>query len=46
MFHSIFFNQALLGNTAAQAESQLHSLEQAAGDIDLYFNADKTEFMF
>ena len=35
----------LLANTSAQAESLLHSLEQAAGGIDLHMNADKTKFM-
>ena len=34
---------ALLANTPTQAESQLHSLEQAAGGIVLHGNADKTE---
>ena len=36
---------ALLANTPAQAESLLHSLEQAAGGIGLHVNRDKTEFM-
>ena len=36
---------ALLENTSSQAESLLHSLEQAAGDIGFYMNSDKTEFM-
>ena len=36
---------ALLANTPTQAESLLHSLEQAEGGIDLYVNADKTEYM-
>ena len=36
----------LLANTPVQAESQLHSMEQAAGDIGLYMNSDKAEFMF
>ena len=36
---------ALLANTPAQSESLLHTLEQAAGDIGLHVNADKTEFM-
>ena len=35
----------LLANTPAQAKSLLHSLERAAGGIDLYVNADKTEYM-
>ena len=34
-----------LANTPAQAESQLHSLEWAAGSIGLHVNADKTECM-
>ena len=33
---------ALFANTPTQANSQLHSLEQAAGDIGLYMNANKT----
>ena len=36
---------AHLANTLAQAESLLHSLEQAAGDIGLHVNANKIEFM-
>ena len=32
---------ALLRSTPAQAESLLHSLEQAAGDIGLYMKANK-----
>ena len=36
---------ALLANTPTQAESLLHSLEQAAGDIGLYMNTNKTEYM-
>ena len=36
---------ALLANTAAPAESLLHSLEQAADGIGLYVKADKIEFM-
>ena len=35
----------LLSNTAAQVESLLHSLEQAARDSGLYVNLDKTELM-
>ena len=31
-------------NTPAQAEYLLHSLEQAARDIVLHMNSDKTEF--
>ena len=38
-------DMVLLANTPTQVESQLHSLEQAAGGIGLYVNADKTEFM-
>ena len=37
---------SLLTNSAAQAESLLHSQERAAGGIDLYVNADKTEYMY
>ena len=36
---------ALLADTPAQAESQLHSLEKAAKNIGLYVNSDKTEFI-
>ena len=36
----------LLGNTPVQAESLLHSLEQAAGGIGLHVNADKTEYIY
>ena len=36
---------ALLANTPTQAESLLHSLEQAAGDIKIHVNVDKTEYM-
>ena len=36
---------ALLANTPTHAPSLQHTLEQAAGGIDLYVNADKTEFM-
>ena len=36
---------ALLANTPAQAESLLHSLEQAARRINFYIYSDKTEFM-
>ena len=35
----------LLANTPAQAKSLLHGQEQAAGDIGLYVNTNKTEFM-
>ena len=38
-------DMALLANSAAQAESLLHDLDQAAGGIRLYVNADKTEYM-
>ena len=34
----------LLANTPTKTESRLHSLEQAAGGIDLLVNADKTEY--
>ena len=36
---------ALLANAPAQEESQLHSLERAAGGIGLHVNEDKTEYM-
>ena len=36
---------ALLTNTPTLAKSLLHSLEQAAGGIDLHVNTDKTEYM-
>ena len=36
---------AHLANTPTQAESLLHSLEKAAGGINLRVNADKTEYM-
>ena len=35
----------LLANSPSQAESLLHSLEQAVEEIDLLMNANKTEFM-
>ena len=35
----------LLTNTPTQAESLLHSLEQAAGGTGLHVNAEKTEYM-
>ena len=38
-------DMALLTNAPAQAESLPHSLEQAAGSIGLYVNADETEFI-
>ena len=37
---------ALPANTPTQAESHLHSQEQAAGGIGLHVNADKTDYMF
>ena len=36
---------ALLANTSAQAETLLHSLEQAAAGIGLLVNTDKPEYM-
>ena len=36
---------AILANTLAQAETLLHSLEQAAAGIGLHVNAHKTEYM-
>ena len=36
---------AILANTPAQAETLLHSLEQAASGIGLHVNAHKTEYM-
>ena len=36
---------ALHANATAQAETQLHSLEQAAAGIGLHVNAHKTEYM-
>ena len=38
-------NIALLANTPAQTETQLHSLERAPASIGLHVNADKTEYM-
>ena len=38
-------NLALLTDTPAQAQPQLHSLEQAAWGIGLYVNANKTELI-
>ena len=35
----------ILANTPDQAETLLHSLEQAAASIGLYVNAHKTEYM-
>ena len=37
---------ALQANTPAQAESLLHSLEQAAGGIGLHVNADIMEYKY
>ena len=37
---------ALLANTPAQAETQLHSLEWAGAGIGLHVNADKTEYIY
>ena len=37
---------ALLANTPAQAETLLHSLEQAAAGIGLQVHRDKTEYMY
>ena len=37
---------ALLANAPAQAKSQMCSLKQAARDIDVYINANKTEIMY
>ena len=39
-------DRVLLANTPAQAESLLHSCEQATGGIGLYVNSDKIELMF
>ena len=36
---------SFLANTPTQAESPLHSLEQAAGGIGLHVNANKMEYM-
>ena len=36
---------ALQANTLSQAESLLHSLEQATGSSGFYVNVNKTEFM-
>ena len=36
---------AILANTPNQAETQLHSLERAAGGIGIHVNAHKTEYM-
>ena len=37
---------AFQANTSAQAETLLHSLEQAAAGIGLHVNADKMEYMW
>ena len=37
--------QAFLAKISAQAESLLHSLEQAAGGISLSVNTNKVEYM-
>ena len=39
------YNIELLANTPTQAETLLHSLEQATAGIGLHVNADKTEYM-
>ena len=36
---------ALFANTPTYTKSLVHSLEQAAGDIGLYENANKTEYV-
>ena len=36
---------ALLANSPAQAESLLHTLEQATGGISLGINSNQTEFL-
>ena len=41
-----YADQVFLANTPTQAESLLHSLEQAARGIGLNMNSDKTEFMY
>ena len=38
-------DMVLLAKIPSRAESLLHSLEWAAGGIDLHVNADKTEYM-
>ena len=38
-------NQELLANARVQAESWLHSLEQAAGGSGIYVNANEIGFM-
>ena len=37
---------ALIANTPVQTESQLYSLERAAGSISLHDKTDKTEYMY
>ena len=37
---------ALLANTPTQVKSLLHNLEQSAGDIGLFVNADKMDNMY
>ena len=39
------YDIALLTNTPAQAETLLHSLEQAAAGIGFHVNVDKMEYM-
>ena len=39
-------DKALLANTPTQVESLRQSLKQAAGDIGLHVNADKTKCMY
>ena len=39
------YDLALLTNIHDQTESLLHSLEQATGSINLYMDANKTDFM-
>ena len=38
-------DMALLANTSAQADTLLHSLEQATAGIGLHVNVHKTEYM-
>ena len=35
----------VLANTPTQAESLLHSLKQAAGDINFHVNANKSQYI-
>ena len=37
---------ALLTNTPTQADSLLHSMDQAANDIALHVNAEKAVFLY